>query len=115
MIYYINPYPCGQKSNGVHKTTTHMEEANKEHFYEVINDMGRAIKGLREHYGLTTEQAAERAGVTVKKLEAIERGRLTTNLNYICDVVEGLGGRLAIVPEEQPTDPHVQFIEFDED
>ena len=92
-----------------------MEEANKEHFYAVVNDMGNAVRGLREYKGLTTEQAAEKAGVTVKKLEAIERGRLTTNLNYICDIVESLGGRLAVVPEEQPTDPHVQFIEFDED
>ena len=90
-----------------------MEEANKEHFYAVVNDMGNAVRGLREYKGLTTEQAAEKAGVTVKKLEAIERGRLTTNLNYICDIVEALGGRLAVVPEEHPTDPHIQFIEFE--
>ena len=115
MTYYINPYPCGQKTNGVHKTTTHMEEERKKRFYELMDSIGDAVKGLRQYKGLTTEQAAERAGVTVKKLEAIERGRFTTDINALCSIIEPLGGRLAIIPEEQPTDPHVQFIEFDED
>ena len=28
-------------------------------------------------------------------------------------IVEALGGRLAIVPEETPNDPHCAFIEFE--
>ena len=31
----------------------------------------------------------------------------------LCYIVEALRGRLAIVPEETPDDPHCQFIEFE--
>lgn len=91
-----------------------MEEDRKERFYAVINDVGRAIHKLRVYRGLTQEEAAEQMGVTVKKLDAVERGRLTTHLSTLTDYVEALRGRLAIVPEESPDDPHCQFIEFEE-
>lgn len=91
-----------------------MEEDRKERFYAVINDVGRAIHKLRVHQGLTQEEAAARMGVTVKKLDAVERGRLTTHLSTLTDYVESIGGRLAIVPEETPNDPHCQFIEFED-
>ena len=91
-----------------------MDEQRKQRFYAVINDIGTSLKDLREYRGLTIEQAAEQAELTPTRLEAIERGRLTTNLNTLTDQVERLGGRLAIVPEETPDDPHCQFIEFDE-
>ena len=91
-----------------------MDEQRKQRFYAVINDIGASLKDLREYRGLTVEQAAEQAELTPTRLEAIERGRLTTNLNTLTDQVERLGGRLAIVPEESPDDPHCQFIEFDE-
>lgn len=91
-----------------------MDEQRKQRFYAVINDIGTSLKDLREYRGLTIEQAAEQAELTPTRLEAIERGRLTTNLNTLTDHVERLGGRLAIVPEETPDDPHCQFIEFEE-
>ena len=91
-----------------------MDEQRKQRFYAVINDIGTSLKDLRKYRGLTIEQAAERAELTPTRLEAIERGRLTTNLNTLTDQVERLGGRPAIVPEETPDDPHCQFIEFDE-
>ena len=90
-----------------------MDEQRKQRFYAVINDIGTSLKDLREYRGLTIEQAAEQAELTPTRLEAIERGRLTTNLNTLTDQVERLGGRLAIVPEETPDDPHCQFIEFE--
>ena len=90
-----------------------MDEQRKQRFYAVINDIGTSLKDLREYRGLTIEQAAEQAELTPTRLEAIERGRLTTNLNTLTDQVERLGGRLAIVPEEHPDDPHCQFIEFE--
>ena len=90
-----------------------MDEQRKQRFYAVINDIGTSLKDLREYRGLTIEQAAEQAELTPTRLEAIERGRLTTNLNTLTDHVERLGGRLAIVPEETPDDPHCQFIEFE--
>jgi len=91
-----------------------MDEERKKRFYEVIDDIGAALKGLREYHGLTIEEAAERADMTPAKVASIERGRLTTNLNTLTDQVERLGGRLAIVPEEHPDDPHCQFIEFED-
>ena len=90
-----------------------MDEQRKQRFYAVINDIGTSLKDLREYRGLTIEEAAERAELTPTRLEAIERGRLTTNLNTLTDQVERIGGRLAIVPEETPDDPHCQFIEFE--
>ena len=90
-----------------------MDEQRKQRFYAVINDIGTSLRDLREYRGLTVEQAAEQAELTPTRLEAIERGRLTTNLNTLTDQVERLGGRLAIVPEETPDDPHCQFIEFE--
>lgn len=91
-----------------------MDKQRKQRFYAVINDIGNSLKDLREYRGLTVEQAAEQAELTPTRLEAIERGRLTTNLNTLTDHVERLGGRLAIVPEEAPDDPHCQFIEFED-
>ena len=91
-----------------------MDEQRKQRFYAVINDIGNSLKDLREYRGLTVEQAAEQAELTPTRLEAIERGRLTTNLNTLTDLVERLGGRLAIIPEEHPDDPHCQFIEFED-
>ena len=35
------------------------------------------------------------------------------NINKTARIVEAIGGRLAIVPEDNPADPHVQFIEFE--
>ena len=88
-----------------------MEEDRKERFYAVINDVGRAIHKLRVHQGLTQEEAAARMGVTVKKLDAVERGRLTTHLSTLTDYVESIGGSLAIVPTDNPGVDHCMFID----
>ena len=88
-----------------------MEEERKERFYAVINDVGRAIHKLRVHQGLTQEEAAARMGVTVKKLDAVERGRLTTHLSTLTDYVESIGGSLAIVPTDNPGIDHCMFID----
>ena len=90
------------------------QKPQEQHTREVFADLGSSIQQLRHHHGLTVEQAAEQAELTPTRLEAIERGRLTTNLNTLTDHVERLGGRLAIIPEEHPDDPHCQFIEFEE-
>lgn len=88
------------------------EEEKKEHCTEVFNDLGRAMADLRNHYKLTQSEAAERLGITEKKMAAIERGTLYNNLNKICKYAELLGGRLAIVPKECENDPHCRFIEL---
>ena len=91
-----------------------MEEKEKEFAMAVFNDIAASIKALREHQGLTIEEAAQRTGLPIKKLEAIERGTFFSNNNQLAKLIEAIGGRLAIVPEESPDDPHCQFIEFDE-
>ena len=90
------------------------QNPQEQHTREVFADLGHSITQLRRHHGLTVEQAAEMVGTTPAKLAAIERGTMYNNLNKVARIVETLGGRLAIVPEEQPTDPHCQFIELED-
>lgn len=92
----------------------HMEEKEKEFAMAVFNDIAASIKALREHQGLTIEEAAQRTGLPIKKLEAIERGTFFNNNNQLAKLIEAIGGRLAIIPEEHPDDPHCQFIEFED-
>lgn len=87
------------------------KEERSQRFYEVVDDIGRAIVELRNHYKLTQSEAAEKMGITEKKLAAMERGVLTTKLSSITRYIELLGGRLAIVPEENNDDPHCRFID----
>lgn len=87
------------------------ENERKEHCSKVFNDLGHAIADLRNHYKLTQSEAAEKLGITEKKLAAIERGTLYNNLDKVCKYAEALGGRIAIVPEEREDDPHCRFIE----
>jgi len=94
--------------------TKQMEEKEKKFAMAVFNDIAASIKALREHQGLTIEEAAQRTGLPIKKLEAIERGTFFSNNNQLAKLIEAIGGRLAIVPEETPDDPHCQFIEFEE-
>ena len=96
------------------KNNKQMEEKEKEFAMAVFNDIAASIKALREHQGLTIEEAAQRTGLPIKKLEAIERGTFFNNNNQLAKLIEAIGGRLAIVPDETPDDPHCQFIEFDE-
>jgi ribosome-binding protein aMBF1 (putative translation factor) len=91
-----------------------MEEKEKEFAMAVFNDIAASIKSLREHQGLTIEDAAQRTGLPIKKLEAIERGTFFNNNNQLAKLIEAIGGRLAIVPEETPDDPHCQFIELED-
>ena len=93
---------------------TDEQEQRRRHFYDTITDIGRSVQQLREYQGRTVEEASEASGFSVRRIENIEAGKLTSDLNVITRIVERLGGRLAIVPEETPDDPHCQFIEFDE-
>ena len=87
---------------------------NDNYRWDVNHDTGRAIAQLRQRRGLTAEQAATAAETTETKILAIERGNLPHNVHNLARIVEAMGGRLAIVPEETPDDPHCQFIEFDD-
>ena len=93
--------------------TIRNEETEKsERVHDVFVDFGRALTELRNHYRLTQSEAAAKMGITEKKLAAIERGVLYSNLTWVCKRAEALGGRLAIIPAESDSDPHCQFIEI---
>ena len=91
-----------------------MNEEQKEFMWQVNHDTARALVELRQHQGITIEEAAQRADYTPDKLAAVEAGKLPHNIHNLARIVEAIGGRLAIVPEEHPDDPHCQFIEFED-
>ena len=90
-----------------------MEDERKNYMWAVNNDTARAISELRHPQGITIEEAAQRADYTPDKLAAVEAGKMPRNVHNLARIVEAMGGRLAIVPEESPDDPHCQFIEFE--
>ena len=90
-----------------------MNEEKKNYMWQVNHDTGRAIADLRQHQELTIEEAAQRADYEPTSLAAVEAGKLPHNVHNLARIVEAIGGRLAIVPEEHPDDPHCQFIEFE--
>ena len=90
------------------------QKPQEQHTREVFADLGSSIQHLRHHHGLTVEQAAEAADTTPAKYAAIERGTMYNNLNTVCKYVEAMQGRLAIIPQESPDDPHCQFIELED-
>lgn len=90
------------------------QEERRRHFFDTTADIGRAVHDLRQYHGHTIDEAAELSGYSTKRIAAIESGKLPSDLNVIARIVERLGGRLAIVPEEYPDDPHCQFIEFED-
>lgn len=90
-----------------------MNEEKKNYMWQVNHDTGRAIAELRQHQELTIEEAAQRADYEPTNLAAVEAGKLPHNVHNLARIVEAIGGRLAIIPEEHPDDPHCQFIEFE--
>ena len=91
-----------------------MEEEKNSYRMQVNHDTARALVELRQHQGITIEEAAQRADYTPDKLAAVEAGKLPHNIHNLARIVEALRGRLAIVPEEHPDDPHCQCIEFED-
>ena len=94
--------------------STPEQEERKQRFYNTLADIGQAVRELREHKGRTIEEAAELSSFSVKRIAAIESGKLPADINVITRIVERLGGRLAIIPQESPDDPHCQFIELED-
>ena len=84
----------------------------EKYFRAVHAHIGQSIAALRQHNGWTIEEASARSGLTVKKIAALERGVLFNNVNALAKIVESLHGRIAIIPEESPDDPHCQFVEL---
>lgn len=91
-----------------------MNEQQKNQSEEVFRDVASSITSLRQYRRMSIEDAAEQIGMPVKKLEAIERGTFFNNTPALCRIVEAMRGRLAIIPQESPDDPHCQFIELED-
>ena len=51
---------------------------------------GEDIQGVRENKGLSVEETAGRAGMTVAEWQAIEAGQVPRNWAQICSMAEGL-------------------------
>ena len=87
-----------------------MNEQQKNQSEEVFRDVASSITSLRQYRRMSIEDAAEQIGMPVKKLEAIERGTFFNNTPALCRIVEALGGRLAIIPTDNPGVVHIEFI-----
>lgn len=86
------------------------DEQKNAYLLEAFKDVGQSMKELREHNGLTIEEAAERIGRTPGKVVAMEKGVLFNNVVNLCKTAEALGGRLAILPTDNPGLKHCEFI-----
>ena len=86
-----------------------MEEKNS-YRMDVNKQVGRALADLRQHQGMTIEAAATATDTTPDKLADIERGYIPHNVHNLARIVEALGGRLAILPTDNPGLKHCEFI-----
>lgn len=62
---------------------------------DVREHFGRILRDARTSKGLTQEELAFRAGMSVPYLSDIERGRSSPSLTMIVDLARGLGIALA--------------------
>ena len=86
----------------------------QQQMWDINHQIGQSIQALRLHNELSIEQAAERSELTEKRVAAMERGNLPHAPYLLARYAESIGGRLAIIPQESPDDPHCQFIEFED-
>lgn len=93
-------------------TFSDRERAHRDMFFSTMQDTGAALAELREHNGLSIDDAADRANYTPERVQRIEEGRIADKLTVVVKYVEAIGGRLAIIPQEEDDAPHCQFIEL---
>ena len=70
--------------------------------FGIYREMGRALMELRQHNGLSIEEAAERAGLEPSKIEGYERGKHLSSVVRLALLVEDLGGRIEFRPTDNP-------------
>lgn len=61
-------------------------------------ELGRIIRGARAALGLRQDQLASAAGVGVRFLIELERGKPTAQLGKTLAVLDALGCRIEIIP-----------------
>ncbi|MXW16435.1 MAG: helix-turn-helix transcriptional regulator [Gemmatimonadetes bacterium] len=70
-------------------------------------ELGRTIRAARREQGLRQDQLAGAAGVGVRFLSELERGKETARVGKALAVLDALGCKVRIHPPGVPwTDPH---------
>jgi transcriptional regulator with XRE-family HTH domain len=63
-----------------------------------VGQLGKLIRAVRIHAGLTQADAAALCGVSAPFLNGVERGKLTAQVGGIFAVCRGLGIRICLDP-----------------
>ncbi|EQD33424.1 XRE family transcriptional regulator [mine drainage metagenome] len=72
--------------------------------------LGRQLRELRQHRGLTQAALARRAGITRLSLIAIEQGRGTVRMQAFAQLAAAMTAELQVVPSRLPTLDEVREI-----
>ena len=70
-----------------------------------VPKLGARIRRLRLQMGLTLQDLAERAGVSVGMLSQLERDRANPSLRVLSQVRDGLGASISALFEDEPPEP----------
>ena len=65
--------------------------------------LGKSLRDMRKHRGLTQEQVATLARVPRLKVIQIERGDLKVSVGAYAQVARAVGGELTVAPSRRPT------------
>jgi len=58
---------------------------------QILKDIGKRIRALRERKGWTQYELGEKAGIDPKYLGSIERGEVNVSVGKLCGIAEALG------------------------
>jgi transcriptional regulator with XRE-family HTH domain len=65
--------------------------------------LGKSLRDMRKHRGLTQEQVAALAGVPRLKVIQIEKGDSKVSVDAYAQVARAVGGELSVTPARRPT------------
>lgn len=69
----------------------------------ILTRVGRSLKDLRTHRGLTQQQAAEMARLSREKVVRLEQGRGTIAMKAYVALAHALGAEVTLAPVQRPT------------
>jgi transcriptional regulator with XRE-family HTH domain len=75
---------------------------------QLLNKIGKRIRDLRKHQGLTQEQLAEKSGLSYKYLGEIERGEKNSGILNLFRIAEGLSLPIGDIIINIETEPHTE-------
>lgn len=80
----------------------------------ILSRLGRSLKALRVHRGLTQQQAAVMARLPREKVVRLEQGRGSTAIEAYVALAHALGAELTLSPVRRPTLEEVSEVFGDE-